>query len=69
MRRRLLVAAALLGAWLAVLAVYRKSSSRRRDRVDLYFEDGSMVSLGNGSGEAAQVLPLAREALRAARPL
>lgn len=36
-----------------------------RERVDLYFEDGSMVSLAGDSPEAALVLPYAREALRA----
>jgi hypothetical protein len=35
-----------------------------RERVDLYFEDGSMVSLAGDSPEAALVLPYAREALR-----
>jgi hypothetical protein len=40
---------------------------RRQQRVDLYFEDGSMVSLAGDSPEAALVLPYAREALRAAQ--
>ncbi len=40
---------------------------RRDQRVDLYFEDGSMVSILGGSAEAAKVLPYAHEALRAAR--
>jgi hypothetical protein len=40
---------------------------RQDQRVDLYFEDGSMVSLAGGSPEAAVVIPYAREALRAAQ--
>jgi hypothetical protein len=40
---------------------------RRRERIDLYFEDGSMVSISGDSPEAAVVLPYAREALRAAQ--
>ncbi len=37
--------------------------ARRRERVDVYFDDGSMVSLAEGSPEAATVLPLARRFL------
>jgi hypothetical protein len=40
---------------------------RARERVDLYFGDGSMVSLDGTSPEAARLLPLAHDALRAAR--
>ncbi len=46
---------------------YRRSTSRRRERVDVYFDDGSMVSLVEGSPEAATLLPVAREVLAAAR--
>ena len=38
-----------------------------RERVDLYAEDGSMVSLAEGSPEAERLLPLARELLAARR--
>jgi len=48
--------------------LYRRSSGRRRDRVDVYFDDGSMVSLVEGSPEADALLPLARAVLAAARP-
>ena len=67
MRRKLVAAAALVGGWLVGLALYRRAASGRRERVDLYFEDGSMQSVGDGAPEAARLLPLAREALRAAR--
>jgi hypothetical protein len=47
--------------------LYRRSAGRHRERVDLYFDDGSMVSLTNGSPGAAELLPLAREILATAR--
>ncbi len=43
--------------------LYRRSNGRRRDRVDVYFDDGSMVSFVDGSPEAAKLLPVARAAL------
>jgi hypothetical protein len=52
---------------LAGLALLRRRASRRRERVDLYFEDGSMVSLAEGSPEAERLLPLARDVLSAVR--
>ncbi len=47
--------------------LYRRSTGRRRERVDVYFDDGSMVSLVEGSPEADTLLPVAREVLAAAR--
>jgi hypothetical protein len=67
MRRKLLPLLALLGAWAAGIALLRRTTGGRRERVDLYFEDGSMQSLSNGAPEAARLLPLARAALDAAR--
>ena len=48
-------------------ALYRRSTRRRRDRVDVYFDDGSMVSLVEGSAEAEKLLPVARDVIAAAR--
>jgi hypothetical protein len=67
MKRRLL---ALVGFVLGVLVttvVYRRSAGRRRDRLDIYFDDGSMVSFVEGSSEAERLLPVARELLTSAR--
>jgi hypothetical protein len=67
MRRRFLT---LLGfaVGLAVGTVlYRRSGRSRRERVDLYFDDGSLVSLIDGSPGAERLLPVARRALSAAR--
>jgi hypothetical protein len=68
MRRKLVALLALLSAWAAGMALLRRASGGRRERVDLYFEDGSMHSLSDGTSEAARLLVLAHEALRAARP-
>jgi hypothetical protein len=66
MKRKLL---GLLGFGTGILAgsvFYRRSFARRRDRVDIYFGDGSMVSFVEGSPEADKLIPVAREALAAA---
>jgi hypothetical protein len=60
----------LLGFGTGVVAgsvLYRRSTGRRRDRVDVYFDDGSMVSFVEGSPEAEKLLPLARDVLSVAR--
>jgi len=67
MRRRFL---GLLGFATGVAVgtvLYRRSGRARRERVDLYFDDGSMVSLGDGTPGADRLLPVARQALSAAR--
>ncbi len=58
----------LVGIALAGIVVYRRRFAARRERVDLYYENGSLVSLDDGSDGAARLLPLARDVLRAARP-
>jgi hypothetical protein len=57
---------ALLGASVAGSVVYRRQAARRRVRVDLYYEDGSMMSLSRGSPDVDRLLPLARDVLAAA---
>jgi hypothetical protein len=57
----LLVVGAVAGGLL-----WRRRAARR-ERVDLYFADGSMVSLERGSLDADRVLPLAHGVLQAAR--
>jgi hypothetical protein len=66
-RRRFVTGMVLVAGSLAGAVALRRRSARRRDRVDVYFEDGSMISLGDGSPEASTVLPLARRALETAR--
>jgi hypothetical protein len=66
-RRRVLTGFLLTIGSLAGTIFYRRRAARRRERVDVYYEDGSMVSLAEGSPEAATVLPLARRILDTAR--
>lgn len=67
MRRKLLTLAGFGTGALAATFLYRRVAGRRRDRLDLYFEDGSMVSFVEGSSEAERLLPVARELLAMAR--
>jgi hypothetical protein len=55
----------LVGVAFAGIVVYRRRFAARRERIDLYYEDGSLVSLTDA--EAAPLLERAREALRATR--
>ena len=66
-RRKVLTGFLLAAGSLAGTVFYRRHVARRRERVDVYFEDGSMISLTEGSSEAATVLPLAHRILEAAR--
>ena len=65
--RRLLGLGALVGFALALASFVRRGAGRRRERVDLYYDDGSMVSLPDGSPESERLLALGRDALRTAR--
>lgn len=67
MRRRVLALAGFASGALAGTAAYRRWSGSSRERVDVYFEDGSFVAFDAGSREAARLLPLARRVLVAAR--
>jgi hypothetical protein len=67
MRRRLAIAGFAAGA-LAGTAAYRRLVGGSGERLDLYFDDGSFVTLAEGSREAERLLPLARQVLTAARP-
>jgi hypothetical protein len=61
----------LLGFGTGVFAgsvLYRRATGRRRERVDVYFDDGSMVSFVDGSPEAEKLLASARDAFGAVRP-
>lgn len=60
--------AAVLGALAGLFAgaALLRRRAAPRERVDLYFEDGSMVSLAEGSPDAARLIPIARDVLRRA---
>jgi hypothetical protein len=65
--RRLTVLLAFAGGFFAVGALLRRTTGRGRERVDLYYADGSMKTLVDGSADSARLLDLAREAIHAAR--
>ena len=67
MRRKLLAFVGFVTGVVAGGVVYRRSFARRPERVDVYYDDGSMVSFVDGSSEAAALLPAARDALGAVR--
>src|SRR5205085_2145183 len=55
------VAAATAGA------AYERRVAKQRDRLDVYFDDGSFVTYVDGSTAAQKLLPLARQVLAAAQ--
>jgi hypothetical protein len=59
--RRLLTGVALVGSIAAAVLLRRRAQTR--ERVDVFFEDGSMISLA----DASTILPLARRILETAR--
>jgi hypothetical protein len=70
MRRRLatVLLGVVSGGAVTVAFGFRKRLGSRRERVDVYFDDGSFVTFGAGSREAARLLPLARQVFTTARP-
>jgi hypothetical protein len=67
MRRRFLTVFGFASGIVAGSVVFRRSFAKARDRVDVYFDDGSMVSFADGSQEADTLLPVAQAVLAAAR--
>jgi hypothetical protein len=65
--RKLLGFLTLVGIAFAGIVIYRRRFVARRERIDLYFEDGSLVSFEQGSEGAGRLLPLAHQVIRAAR--
>jgi len=61
--RKLLTAVLLAAGSLAGSVLLRRRAARRRERIDLYADDGSMISLDDGTPEAARLLPIARDLL------
>jgi len=65
MRSRRLLAIGLAAGSLLGIGLYARRG-KPRERIDLYFADGSLISLHGDSPQAAALLAHAREALRAA---
>ncbi len=67
MKRRLVAVAGFASGALAGTAAYRHWFRGNRERLDVYFDDGSFVTFGPGSPESVRLLPLARRVLVAAK--
>jgi hypothetical protein len=67
MKRRFLTVFGFASGIVAGSVIFRRSFTKPRDRVDVYFDDGSMVSFVDGSPEAEKLLPVASDVLAAAR--
>jgi hypothetical protein len=63
--RKVVTGVLLAAGSLAGSVLVRRRAARRRERVDLYAEDGSMHSFGEGTLEADRLLPIAHDLLRA----
>jgi hypothetical protein len=67
MKRKFLAAVGFATGIFAGSVIFRRSFAKPRERVDIYFDDGSMVSFIDGSPEADKLLPVAVDVLAAAR--
>jgi hypothetical protein len=67
MRRKLLTLAGFAAGAFGGTALYRRRVEAQRERIELYYGDGSMVSLPEGTAGAERLLPLARAILATAR--
>jgi hypothetical protein len=67
MKRKFLTVLGFASGIVAGSVVFRRSFAKQRERVDVYFDDGSMVSFVDGSAEAEKLLPVAGNVLAAAR--
>ena len=63
--RKVVTGVLLAAGSLAGSVLVRRRAARRRERVDLYADDGSMHSFGEGTVEASRLLPIAHDLLRA----
>jgi hypothetical protein len=61
--------AAIVGVATGMLigAAFVRRRGANAEHADLYFEDGSMLSLSNGSPGADRLIPLARQIISSAR--
>jgi hypothetical protein len=66
MRRSVAALLGIAGGMVAGAAFVRRQAAQR-ERVDLYYADGSMVSLTDGAPGADRLLPLARQLLQTTR--
>lgn len=67
-RRKVLTGMVFAAGSLAGSVFYRRRAVRHRERVDLFAEDGSMVSVADDSPQADRLLSLARDLMALTRP-
>ena len=65
--RRVVTALAVAAAAVSASKLWRRRARAGADRVDLYYEDGSMMSLSDGSDDAGRLIAAARRLLIDAR--
>lgn len=63
--RKVVTGLVLAAGSIAGSVLVRRRAARRVDHVDLYDDDGAMVSHADGTPEADRLLPTARELLAA----
>jgi hypothetical protein len=68
MRHKGVALAGFVTGVVAGVIAERRSAGSKRERLELYFDDGSFVTLADGSPDAARLLPLAHQVFTAARP-
>jgi hypothetical protein len=68
-RGKVFTAIVLAAASYGASKIWRKRAGRNPEHVDLYFEDGSMLSFPGDSADGDRLLPLARQVLSSARDL
>ena len=61
--RKVVTGFLLAAGSLAGSVLVRRRAARRRERVDLFAEDGSMLSLAEGTPEAERLLSIAHSLL------
>jgi hypothetical protein len=64
--RKVVTGMLLAAGSLAGSVLVRRRAARKRERVDLYAEDGSMLSLADGTPDAERLLATAHDLLSAA---
>ena len=65
--RKALAYLGLGGGALGAAALLRRRRREPRERIDLYYEDGSVVSFASSTDVAARLMPPARRVLASAR--
>lgn len=65
--RRLFGFLALIGVAFLGIVVYRRRFASRHERVDIYYEDGTLVTLTEESGGAESLLAPARDLIATVR--